>query len=124
MRLLLDEHYTVVIAEELRAAGYDASSVKERDDLRGREDEHVWEAARAERRALVSSDVAHMMPLFNADLAQAKSHFGLVLTSDRSMPRNRNTIGSYVAALAQLLDHHRADDALADQVHWLQPRTE
>jgi hypothetical protein len=43
----------------------------------------------------------------------------LIFTSDRSLPRLRNTIGLFVEVLRRLLDAEPATDALRNQVRWV-----
>jgi hypothetical protein len=122
VRLLLDEHYSPRIAEQLRNAGYDVASVKERDDLRGLDDRELWLRAAAEGRALVTENVADFMPLVREAAAQGDRHWGVVFTSARSMPRAIGTIGLHVKILDAFLRERPAEDALLDQVHWLGPK--
>ena len=119
MRLLLDEHYSPKIAEQLRNRGHDVVSVKERDDLRGLGDIELWTRASAESRALVTENVADFAPLAREAAAAGDRHFGVVFTSPRSMPRTLGAIGAYVERVDSFLRDRPADDALADQVHWL-----
>jgi predicted nuclease of predicted toxin-antitoxin system len=121
LRLLLDEHYSPKIAEALRERGHDVASVKERDDLRGLSDREVWAGASGERRALVTENVADFMPLVHEATAAGERYPGIVFTSARSLPRDRGSIGLYVETLDAFLAEHRADEALADRVHWLDP---
>ena len=122
MRLLLDEHYSPKIAERLRERGHDVVCVKDRDDLRGLSDRELWDRASAEQRALLTENVADFMALVKEAAASAARHFGVVFTSPRSLPRGRKTIGLYVETLEGFLGERGADDALADRVHWLEPR--
>jgi Domain of unknown function (DUF5615) len=119
VRLLLDEHYSPKIAEELRKRGHDVVSVPERDELRGLGDLELWNRASAEARTLVTENVADFMPLVRGAAATGERHFGVVFTSPHSLPRAQRTIGAYVEALGTLLRDRPADDALADEVHWL-----
>ena len=119
MRLLLDEHYSPKIAEQLRKRGHDADSCAERDDLRTLGDRDLWARAADERRALVTENVADFMPLVRAAAAAGERHFGVVFTSPHSLPRGAGTIGVYLERLDRFLHDHPADDALADQAHWL-----
>ena len=121
MKLLLDEHYSPTIAEELRKAGHDVVSGQERDDLRGLDDRELWGRASAERRALMTENVADFMPLVRAAAAQGDRHLGVVFTSPRSMPRGVGTIGLYVEVLDAFLREHPGAEALLDQVAWLGP---
>ncbi len=51
MKLLLDEMYTAVVAEQLRARDRDVIAVAERADLRGTPDEDLLDWALSEDRA-------------------------------------------------------------------------
>jgi predicted nuclease of predicted toxin-antitoxin system len=119
VRLLLDEHYSPKIAEELRNRGHDVVSVKDRDDLRGLTDRDLWSRAIAEGRVFLTDNVADFMPLVREAVAGGDPFMGVVFTSPRSMPRSTATIGTYVTKLDQLLHQRSRDDALASQVHWL-----
>jgi predicted nuclease of predicted toxin-antitoxin system len=119
VKLLLDEHYSRRIAEELRAAGHDVYSVQERQDLRGLEDRALLTQASAEGRALMTENVGDFMPLVREAAAAGDRHMGVILTSPRSLPRGIGTIGVYVERLDEFLRERPAEDALTDQVHWL-----
>ena len=121
MRLLLDEHYSPKIAEELRNRGRDVASVKERDDLRGLGDLDLWNRASGEGRALVTEDAAGFMPLVREAASRGDRHFGVFFTSPTAFPRSAATIGLFAEALDAVLAERPAEDALAGQVHWLQP---
>jgi hypothetical protein len=121
VRLLLDEHYAPKIAAELRKRGHDVVSTTERDDLRGLGDRELWNLASAEGRALMTENVGDFMPLVREATAEGRRHSGIVFTSARSLPRGSHTIGLYVKRLGGVLRDRNADDALADQVHWLGP---
>ena len=103
MRLLLDEHYSPTIADELRKRGHDVVSVKERDDLPGLSDL---------RRALLTENVADVMQLVRDAAAQGDRHLGVVFTS---------SIELYVDVLDAFLREHPGAEALLDQVTWLGP---
>ena len=120
MRLLLDEHYSPKIAEELRKRGHDVVSVKERD-VRGLGDLQLWNSAVSEGRALLTENVADFMPLVRNNAAQGDRHLGVVFTSPRSMPRGVGTIGLYVEVLDAFLREHPGEEALLDQVAFLGP---
>jgi hypothetical protein len=122
VKLLLDEHYSPQIAEQLRRRGHDVVAVAERDDLRGATDRALWDRAAGEGRGLVTENVADVMPLVRAASAAGESFAGGVFTSSRSLPRSRQTIGTYVELLDRLLRERPADDALAGQVLWLSGR--
>lgn len=121
MRLLLDEHYSPKIAEQLRNRGHDVVSVSERDDLRGLGDLELWNRASTERRAFVTENVADFVRLMREAAAAGEPHFGVVFTSPSTFARSAAAIGLFVEALAALLGARPAEDALSGQVHWLQP---
>jgi Domain of unknown function (DUF5615) len=117
--VLLDEHYSAEIADQLRQRGFDAVAINERRELKGAGDQDVWEVARTEQRALISNNVKDFMPIYSRDREDGRDNFGLILTSDRGMPRNRNTIGVYVDALERFLVERPRIDDLLNHVHWL-----
>ncbi|MHB8431733.1 MAG: DUF5615 family PIN-like protein [Acidimicrobiales bacterium] len=57
MRALLDEQLSPQIAVLLGQAGYDVVAVAERDELAGRSDRSILEAASSEQRAVVTDNV-------------------------------------------------------------------
>jgi hypothetical protein len=121
VRLCLDEHYSPRIAENLRARGHDAVAVAERQELRGLGDRELLAAMQAERRSLLTENAGDFMPLAHELAARSEEHWGLVLSSPLSMPHGRDTIGLFVEALDQLMVDRFAEDALLNQVWWLQP---
>jgi hypothetical protein len=48
-----------------------------------------------------------------------QDHYGLIFTSDASMPRDSGSLGLCVRVLGRLLGQHPADAALANRVRWL-----
>lgn len=67
MRLLLDEHFTFTIAEELRRRAVDAVAIqKERPELAGQDDEVILRTATLERRVVVTNNVRDYAPLVEA----------------------------------------------------------
>jgi hypothetical protein len=119
VKLLLDEHYSRLIAEQLRAAAHDVIAASERPDLVGMTDADLFQAAQLERRAVVTENVGDFVPLARAQTSAEIDHAGLVLTSYRSFSRSRSGIGPLVTALANLLDGYPGDEALRDRIVWL-----
>jgi hypothetical protein len=119
VRLLLDQHYSRRIAEQLRRLGHDVAAVEVRAGHRGKGDRDIWRLALEEQRALMTENVRHFVAILRETVLAGEHHFGLVFTSPRSMPRSAGTVGLFVEKLDQLLSDHPADDALADQVVWL-----
>jgi nucleoside-diphosphate-sugar epimerase len=119
VRLLLDEHYSPEIAEQLRRRGHDVVAVSERPLLRGLADEVHFAAGPAERRAIVTENVGDFRPLLAAAARAGTANYGLVCVSGRRFPRATKTIGAMVLALDALLRAHPEDDALRDREIWL-----
>lgn len=69
-------------------------------------------------RSLVTDNVGHFLVAHERMVAAGKHHAGLVLASPRGYPRNKQTIGLWVQALAVMLDKYR-DRPTADLVEWL-----
>lgn len=106
MKLLLDEMYAPVVAEQLRARGHDVVSLHDPEyrHLEGAPDEEVFAAALAEERALVTENVPDFRRLEAEALARGEAHATLVFTSNRQFPRGEHrTIGRLVEALHALM---------------------
>lgn len=73
----------------------------------------------AEGRALLTNNVADFTVIVRRCALEGRSHTGLIFTSDASLPRGRNTIGTYVSALQGLMRANPGENAFADRVHWL-----
>jgi predicted nuclease of predicted toxin-antitoxin system len=118
VKLLLDEHYANEIAVELRAAGHDAVTVSEQG-LKGTDDEALLAVAASDRRTLLTNNARDFVPLISRWAASGDDHFGLLLTSDSSMPRGKGTIDLYVETLRELMDANPDAGAFVNQVRWL-----
>ena len=119
MKLLLDEHYSPEIARQLRTRGHDVVAVAERADLVGLTDDELLRRMAQERRAIMTNNVKDLMPPASRAALGADDHDGLVLTSDRSMPRRSDAIGRLVDALDGFLQRHEGEDSSRNQVQWL-----
>jgi predicted nuclease of predicted toxin-antitoxin system len=119
LRLLIDEMYAPDIAEQLRARGHDAVSVAERADLRSAPDEVVFDVAQAEHRVIVTNNVRDFVQPVQQVFQRDQAFYGIVFTSDRSLPRSRATIGSYLDLLHSLLVNHSEDERLPAGIEWL-----
>jgi hypothetical protein len=119
LRLLLDEHYSQVIAERLRDRGHDVTSVNERPDFKGLKDHQLFPHLPAERFALVTENWADFDVEMKKAAEKGMTHYGVVFTSAQRMPRSRNTIGLYVRVLDEFLSRHPAEDALLNSWCWL-----
>jgi uncharacterized protein DUF5615 len=111
--------YHPAIAQRLRARGHDAVAVVERADLREAPDEDLLKLATSEGRALLTEDAADLLPIFEAMLSTGERTAGLLISSPRSMPRGKETVGVFVRALHTFMTAHPGDMALRDRVVWL-----
>lgn len=118
MRLLIDEHYANEIAAELRSAGHDAVTVSELQ-IKSIDDESLLELASSENRALLTNNARDFMPIVGCWATSGRDHCGLLLTSDRSMPRHKGTISVYVRTLRMIMEGNSGLRALENEVRWL-----
>lgn len=121
MRLLLDAHFSSLIAEQLSRRGHDVIAAAADPVLRQLPDERLLEVAVRERRALLSNDAKDLVPIAAEWARSGRDHHGLLLTSDRSMPRDRSAIGRFVIALDRLMSENPDENALMNQVLWPKP---
>jgi predicted nuclease of predicted toxin-antitoxin system len=113
LRLLLDQHYDPVIAQELRRRGIDAVAVQgDRPDLEGQDDEILLRAAAAERRVMVTNNVRDFAPLVEDFGLRGETHYGVVLTNDSTFPRSKAGVGLLIRALSALVEDAPDDDLL------------
>lgn len=99
--------------------GHDVVCVHDREDLRAASDTRLFEEMQVEARAILTNDTRGFDPLLQSAAQLQRDHFGVIFTSDRSLPRSKSTIGEYVRRLDALLRSHPADDAFVNQVVWL-----
>ena len=118
MKLVLDHHYSPLIAHQLRERGHDVVTAGEQS-WEAEEDQALLDLCASDGRALLTNNVADFAVIARQWQAQGRSHPGLIFTSDHSMPRSRNTIGRYVELLAVLMTDNPGDDSIVDRVHWL-----
>lgn len=121
MKLLLDEMISPKIARELRSRGdFDVQAIKgDRPDLEAVADREIVRRIATEQRALVTNDVLDFQLIHNQMLAAGEEHYGLIFTSDSTMPRNKASIPLWVKSLAKVLTEHPANDALKNRVRYL-----
>jgi hypothetical protein len=122
LRLLLDEHYSSLIAEQLRGGGHDVFAVAERPDLVGVDDAALLALMASERRAILTENSGDFQRELRIAATTGSTHYGVVFTSRKQLPRARVTIGLYVRVLDEFLRRHPADDALLDSYVWLPDR--
>jgi predicted nuclease of predicted toxin-antitoxin system len=119
LRLLIDEMYPPVIAEQLRRRGHDVVAITEQPELRSAEDAAVFVIAQQAERAVVTENVGDFVPLADAADQRGVAHYGLVLVDTTKYPRGaQRTIGRMVRALDRLLSEHPADESTGAR-HWL-----
>jgi len=118
LKLLLDEMYSPQIAVQLRRRGHDVVHASELG-LAGRPDSEIFALIAGQGRAIVTNNTEDYVKLFNQAAAAGQDHGGVLLTSDRPMPRSRSTIGLFVRVLAKLLDRHPGDKEFRNELRWL-----
>ncbi len=118
MRALLDEQLSPQIAVLLRKAGCDVDAVADRDDLVGRSDRIVFEAACREGRAVVTNNIKDFRPLAAEFLAQGGLHSGLVL-----LPSARTRSRDAIAVIASAIENVLRDNpgGLSASERWIGP---
>lgn len=121
MKLLLDVHFSPAVAAQLRRRGHDAVSAADDPQLRQVTDERLLECAVDSGRALLTNDAKDLLPIVAEWARSGREHLGLLLTSDRSMPRTHAGIGNLVATLDALLSQHPEPQALRNRVVWPAP---
>ena len=120
MRLLLDEMISPAIARELRERGFEVDAVKrDRPELEAVPDREIVQRMTAERRAVVTNDIADFLPIHERILASGEEHYGMLFTHDATLARNKAAVPTWVETLATFLAQHQADDALRSRVHYL-----
>lgn len=119
MRLVLNEHFSIRIADQLRGGGFDVVAVAERAELRQMSDEDLLRWAHGNERALVTENVQDFLPIHGEFLNQGEPHSGIVLTSPHRFPRSTAGIGTLVTALARLLQELGDDRAMQSDIRWL-----
>jgi predicted nuclease of predicted toxin-antitoxin system len=123
VRLVLGEHYSPAVAEQLQHRGIDAIPVAERKEasrasLRQTPDEDLLLWARQENRVLVTENARDFVPLHRSLLERGETHAGIVLTSPRKYPRRSKSLGLLVNALADLAQRSDPSDT-SGRIIWL-----
>jgi hypothetical protein len=118
--LLLNEMFSGIIAEHLRAKGHDVLAVVADPTLVGLADDQILPHATMTVRALVTANIKDFMPLDARYRAASQSHAGLILVSAKTFPQDRSFTATITSALATLLD--QADAIQPGQVLFLTRR--
>jgi hypothetical protein len=117
VRLLVEEHLSPAIAEQLRSRNHDVVSVAE-VDLRQQLDTEVMAWAVAEKRALATANYQDFRPIHEVYLSRGDRHFGLVLIP-RRFSLAREGFGRLIKVLDQFLTDHPSENALESAEAWL-----
>lgn len=118
MKLVLDHHYSPVIARELRSRGHDAVAVIEQG-WEAEDDASLLDLCNQRGAALLTNNVGDFTMLACEWAAEGRGHSGLIFTADSSLPRHRGTIWRFIEALDSLLGFNKPATAFVDHVHWL-----
>jgi predicted nuclease of predicted toxin-antitoxin system len=120
VKLLLDEMISPRVARELRKDGHDVQAVKkDREDLISRGDREIVRLMAAERRVIVTNNVADFQGIHDQFLAADEAHHGMIFTFDATMPRTKAAIPQWVKTLTGLLAEHGGEDSLRNRIHHL-----
>jgi len=118
VKLALDNHYSRLIAEQLRELGHDVVAAIEMR-WEAEDDEPLLALCATEGRALLTNNVADFAVIARRWQIEGRSHLGLLFTSDARLPRTRNTIGRSVELLDALMRDNSAHNSFVDRIHWL-----
>lgn len=115
-RLLLDEMFPPMLAERLRAEGFDVVSVAGHVTLAAASDEEVMRWAAAQDRRLVTENVKDFQPLIQLASERSEPTARLLYTSSRRLPRSRRNPGPLLDALRRWLKEPARH---TDPIAWL-----
>jgi predicted nuclease of predicted toxin-antitoxin system len=119
LKLLLDEMYSAVLAEALRAADMDASTVIELG-LAGRSDPDVFAAAVERDQTILTENVADFARISAEQLAAGYHHPGVLIALSSRFSRRPAGIGPLVSAIRAIADQ-QLEDRLVYLQHQQQP---
>jgi len=117
LKLLLDEHFSRRVAEELRGRGHDVIAVTEDHELRGLPDAKLFAHARSAGYAIVTQDYGDFVALVRAAAIDDVEHFGVIFVPKRLWSSLRDLDG-LTDALERFLGDHSSADALSSSVVW------
>jgi predicted nuclease of predicted toxin-antitoxin system len=120
VRLLLDEMFSPVLAQQLRERRHDVEAVKEHHSLISLPDPELFARAQMGEQAVVTENVADFMALHAHYAALGHVHHGLILTSNATFPRGHGaTLGALVRALDELLSRPGLPSGATSHHEWL-----
>ncbi|MGO9875929.1 MAG: DUF5615 family PIN-like protein [Acidimicrobiia bacterium] len=122
MKLLLDEMFSVAIAEGLRRRSLDAIAAQEEPEPRGLHDEQLFVFAQLDERCIVTENIADFVAVelqWRAEQRRAALRDDLVAPT--AFPRHRRgVVGRLVAALAGQVETNQPEQGT---VVWLRSGT-
>ncbi len=102
-RLLLDEMFAPMLAERLRADGFDVVAVAGHATLAAASDEEIMRWAAAHGRRLVTENVKDFEPLVKHASERGDPVARMLYTSNRRFPRTRQNPSPLLDALCRWL---------------------
>ena len=117
VRLLLDEHLSPAIAEQLRSREHDVVAAAE-VGLRQQLDTEIMAWAVAEQRAVATANYQDFRPIHEVYLSRGDRHFGLVLIP-RRFSLAREGFGRLIEVLDRFLTDHPSEIAMESAEAWL-----
>jgi predicted nuclease of predicted toxin-antitoxin system len=109
-KLYLNEHLSWHLAEQLRKYGFDVTSTIELGMLED-DDETQLAFAVSQQRAIVSINHQHFAPLHEQYITEGKMHWGIILSTEESIPVLRRRLLSLLNTLSA--------DELKNRICWL-----
>lgn len=110
---------SAVIAEQLRARGYDVAAINRHPAREALSDREVLDVARVEHRAVVTNNLVDFRVLHNEAITPGgPGHYGMVFMAG-NYRRTKADIGRIVAALEAKLERCPGDTDLVDAETWL-----
>ncbi|HEY1915253.1 MAG TPA: DUF5615 family PIN-like protein [Streptosporangiaceae bacterium] len=115
----MDEMLSPAIARELRAHGHDAEAVADNPDRKALSDPGVLALARAQRRAVVTSNLRDFRPLHHEAVTPGGTgHYGMIFIPT-SYRRTKADTGRIITRLETILAQYPGDEDLANGEAWL-----
>jgi predicted nuclease of predicted toxin-antitoxin system len=112
VRLYLDLHVKLRLAEDLCERGYDVINTQQTGRETASDDEQL-EFATQEGRALVTYNIRDFVPLHESWTALGRSHAGIIV----SQQLGSRQYGLLLSRMLRLLDHFTADEIRGNLVH-------
>jgi len=119
VRLLLDEHLSTTVAEELRRRGHDVVGATE-VGLRQQPDSALFAWAVREGRAIATANYQDFRPLHELYLSRGEGHLGLILIP-RRVSLAKPGFGRLIEGLDRFLRDRPGPEGLASGEAWLSP---